>query len=778
MTVKRSRRPAWRWAAALLALPLLAACRLPVLAAPSDVPAEARAAYERGIASRDGGDAERALESFRAAIGRAPEFVEAHRAYQNLLLGRHRRGQLINEYQRFLAEAPGSAPRRYLLARLWSDARRQREGFERALQADPGLYFGHVGSGYAALELEDAEGAAGAFRRARALRPERTEAAQGLLRVLLARGAAEDLEEGLEIAHDILARDDQDLLARRVLLAQALAEGQAREACRGALRCALEVPGDEAADLALGMLARAGAPPDFDLARVLLASAPGEHQGAGWLLLCAFVEERAGDPRAALLRVERAPPADACLESVSSLRRRLLLETGRLKAYLEEVFSRRYAAGFRLGDGGAAAAALAAVRAELDSGIPRGARAEEAVRALCRLGLVEAAILLADECLEADPGARGVALLRDEALRHRAFVVLLRDHFTKLYEAGEEPALEEVIGDLRRLARECLGEDIVDPVVVREYFLIGAFLDPDPRSGSGLARYFDRFGTFFVVGKRPWEGPEAFALERIADGREEVAGRDVYRVVGEHLLIPSRTEHAGGEIAGFAFDTFIALNADRARSGAEAARSLWERSAGAGSELLDDPLLAAADRAERLDVREPLSLAARATFRCFDAWLSAGRPAEQYAGLMLDCVEAHEQAHIQDAARFLPLWADLGRKLGLLWGLRFSPARVEAWLEERAQAQALAHASSPLAVLAATAPLLPLSAAAAPHVRGYQDLTRRLVLEVEEHPGAYPEIDLRYAILAQLDRLGDAGLRRLGQSVLAADQRPPTGTSP
>lgn len=768
MCVKRARGPALACAAALLALPLLLSCRLPVLPASRDVPGEARAAYERGIASREGGDSERALESFRAAIGRAPEFVEAHRAYQNLLLGRHRRGQLVNEYQRFLAEAPGSAPRRYLLARLWSDAQRQLEGFEQALRADPGLYFGHVGSGYAALDLDDAERAASAFRRALALRPERVEAVQGLLRALLARGDPDDIEEQIEIANDILERDEHDLMARRVLLAQALAEGKAREACQAAVQTALEAPGDEAAELALGMLARSGAPPDFDLARLFLASAAGAHAGAGWLVLRAFVEERAGDPRAALRLVQGALPADARLESVSALRRRLLLKTGRLAAHLDEVFSRRYAAGFRLGDGGAAAEALAAVRAQLGNGVLRGAQAEEAVRVLSGLGLVEAAVLLADDCLDADPGACGLALLRDEALRHRAFVALLCDHFTRLYEQEEEPALEEVIGDLRRISLECLGEDVVEPVILREYFPIGSFLDPDPQSGSGLARYFDRFGTFFMVGKRLWEGPEAYALERIADGREEIGGRTVYRVVGENLLIPSRTEHAGGEIAGFAFDTFIALNADRARSGAEAARSLWEGTAGDGRELLGDPLLAAADRAERLDVREPLSLAARAAFRCFDAWVGSGRLPEQFPGLLLDAVEAHEQEHIQDAARFLPFFQDLGRKLGLIWDVRFSPARAEAWLEERAQTAALAHAQSPLAVLAATAPLLPQESSAAPHVRGYQDLARRLVRAVEENPAAYPEIDFRYAILAQLDRLGDEGLRRLGESVLAA----------
>ncbi|MFG0315919.1 MAG: hypothetical protein ACF8XB_01500, partial [Planctomycetota bacterium JB042] len=473
-------------------------------------------------------------------------------------------------------------------------------------------------------------------------------------------------------------------------------------------------------------------------------------------------DERSGDPHGALLHVLSAPPEDARLESTGTVRRRLLLAAGAHDRWLEEVHARRYGAGFDLGDGGAAAATLASVAA---NGSPDAAT----VDALLRLGLVDGAIAFARAALTQDPGSAELRALLDEAERHRRFVAELGERFEAWYRGGDTPPMEAVLAELRELSVEVLGEDVVDPVVTKEYFPVGTFLDPDPARGGGLARYFDRFGTFFLVGRRTLGVPEAYALRRIAEARLAVDGTNVYRVVGEELVLPSRTEHFGGEIAGFAFETFIVLNVDRVRTTAAATLALHDDVFGRIDEFLADPPLRIETEDERTDLDEPLTLTARAHLRALRSHLEAGGTEATLPGLLLDAVETHERAHIRDAARFLPLFDDLGTKVSLLGRHGFSPANVEAWLEERAQAVAMADAASPMAVLAATAAMLPGRLSAPPHSQGYHDLLARMVREVVEHPDRYPEIDRDASVLPQLDRLGNEGLRALARRLLAEE---------
>lgn len=742
------------------------ACRvIPPAGAPRDVPPDARTDFQTGVRHEQSGEARRALDAYREAIGRSPEYVDAHRAYQNLLLGRRRRGRLLDEYREFLAAAPGSAPRRYLLARLWSDPHRQLDGFEAALRADPRLYFGHIGIGYATLEIGDRDRSEVAFRRALELEPERVEARHGLLRVLSTRVASETSPEPEALARRLLERDPGDALAQRVLLSRSIERGDGRDACREVVRFALATPTEAAAQLAHEVLSAYGTPADFDDARALLGHVPGR-DSSPWWRLGALVDERAGDPRGALQHVLATPPAVARLESTGRMRRRLLLAAGEFERWLDEVRERRYEVGFVTRDQGAAAARLAEVAAAADD----PARVASAVDALLRLGLVDGGIALGRAALGRDPANAELRGLLDEALRQRRFVAELSARFETFYRRAETPSLDQVLDVLRELSIEVLGEDVVEPVVTKEYFPVGTFLDPDPAHGGGLARYFDRFGTFFLVGRRTLGVPEAYGLRRIAEARTEVDGTSVYRVVGEDLVVPSRSEQFGGEIAGFAFESFIVLNVDRVRTIAAATVSLREDEFGLGDELLIDPPLRVDTPEERLDLDEPLTLAARSHLRALLAHLAAGGTERTLPGLLLDAVESHEQAHIRDAARFLPLFDDLGTKVSLLGSHGFSPANVEAWLEERAQAVALADADSPLAVLAATASMLPGRLSAPPHSQGYHDLLARMVREVAASPERYPTIDPEAAILGQLDRLGNEGLRALARLLLSDEQ--------
>lgn len=742
---------------------------LPAAAAPID--SGALSAFEQGLLHQRQGRSAAAAEAFLEACEMAPEFVDAHRAYQNVLLGQNRRGFLIRRYGQDLERQPDSASRRYLLARLWSDPHRQRDGFEEALAADPGLYFGYIGIGYASLELADLRRSEWAFRQAVRLEPTRLEGFHGLLRLLSARRDEASREERFQVASELLEIRPDDHLATRILLDRRLSDGDLSRACRDAVSFALRIRSAEAAQLAHDVLSNYATVADLERARVRLASVGRSPRDPTWIRLRLLVEERAGDPRGALGVLDRAPRVARRSGEMEKRRRQLLLQTGRLAEYLKAIRQHRYGAGLALAGDDAGEQQLLEIEALLEesAGRPAGERAATAIDSLFRMGLLEAGIALALDVLAADPDAESAQELLVEALNHRRFVAELNSLFEDVYREELSLSYDEAIDRIRALSADCFGRNVVDPVVTSSHFLIGQFLDPDPDSGCGLARHFDRFGAFVLIGQRTMAEAEAYILTRISAGGIHHAGRPIYRVVGEDLQVPSRTEFAGGEIAGFAFQTFIVLNADRARSTADYARMLWEQNQPEPAVLLEDPLLAlsaGADADERTDLSEPLSLAARTTYRAIDRFLAAGGKAGEYTGVVLDAVEAHERAHIDDADRFLPLSKNLGSKFGLLWRFGFSPTRIEAWLEERAQGVALRDAASPLTVLASTVTMLPSRDRSPPHSSAYHDLTAELVERIDDRLSAYPMIDPGFGILAQLDRLGDDALRRLARSIV------------
>ncbi|MFH0946095.1 MAG: hypothetical protein V2A76_12920, partial [Planctomycetota bacterium] len=494
--VKPGRSTALLWTCLAL---LGTGCRVAPVGPAVPIPEDAITAWSRGLELAGEGKSDKALASFRRAIDQAPEFVDAHREFQNLLLGRYRRGQLIREYQQFLARSPGSAPRRYLLARLWSDPSRQLEGFEAALSADPDFFFGHVGVGYVALELGDLSQAENAFRRAMELEPERVEGAHGLLRVLSLRRDRGSQEAQAELATRLFERDESDFLAKRVLCARQLAEGEASRACRESVRFALEYPTIDAAQLVHDTLGNYGTPADFDFASALLTGVRLPNRDSlAWLRLRALVESRAGNPLEVLHEVGQAPPPMARTEEVSSLRRDLLLRCGRLEEYLGEIHQRRYRSGLDLDGEEETRLLLEGVIHLLGSegGLESAEEAESAVDALLRIGLLGAGIQLARTSLRLHPSAAGLRAELDRAIHHRRFVAELKEYFAELYRKGDSIDFDDVMDDIRELSIACLGENVVDPVVTREYFPIGVFLDPDPAKGGGLSRYFDSFGIF------------------------------------------------------------------------------------------------------------------------------------------------------------------------------------------------------------------------------------------------------------------------------------------
>lgn len=739
----------------------------------STAPPLARDRFSEGIAYELKGDRARAEASYRAAIDAAPGFVEAHRAYQNLKIAEGFHGRLRNEYRRRLAVDENDPVAIYLMGRLHSDVAAQHEACARAVAAAPGFYYGWIGLGHTAIELRDPRTATIAFEKAIELDPNRSEAWRGRLRQLERTLGDEARARAVEVAKKLRAIDPFDSDATRVLAERAIEEKRRDDAVRDIVTFAVESADPAAANLLRDFFSRHGVDGEFERLRDIFAPFSDERAAAAdWRRVLAWLEERAGDPRAALALLDSFHGSSDPRE-LRLTRRRLAITNGDYERALRDVVADRFESGFALED----KTNELELRALLESPLRenRGKDATACIDTLNRNGLLELAIALGSELLREDPTNRELRDRVTRSIAHRRFVAELHTFFDRSYASqdGDQTEFDAFVRAVRRISRDCLGEDVVEPVVRREYVAIGSFLDPDPEHGSGLARYFDRFGQFLVVGQRALGGIDGYLLTKIGSRRIEQGGKPVLRVLGEELLIPSRIEAKGGEIAGFALETFIVLNVDRARAAAERTRRAWnDRVTAASSEpgALEDEIELAASPAERVALSEPGSVVLRTLLRSYGAFLgNGGRPAE-YDGLMLDAVETHERAHIADAHEFLPLFDDVSRKVGILAENGFSGANVEAWLEGRAQLEALAAAADPRIALAELLRDLPSRVSSPPHSVGYYDVAEQLVQLIEESGSSTPEIDLSRVIVQQLDRLPPERIRGLAKRLLERER--------
>jgi hypothetical protein len=234
----------------------------------------------------------------------------------------------------------------------------------------------------------------------------------------------------------------------------------------------------------------------------------------------------------------------------------------------------------------------------------------------------------------------------------------------------------------------------------------------------------------------------------------------------ENLRSPSYLQYRGGAIAGAALGTFVFLDLDPIRRDANAAVVLYRRFGEHSERFLDPCATPAETEAERVDLMEPLDLAARFRFRSYQEAVLRGESEEAYLRSAIQAVLCHEQTHLDDASRFLPLGKDLLGKLWILVSSGFSLRKVEAWIEQRAQIMALATADDPFAVMAVTSSYLPPSDnPITSHGRGYVTLVERIVNRVAAQPDRYPQLRQDRNLLQQLALLNADQLHEIGRAL-------------
>lgn len=726
--------------------------------------------FEQGVTAQQQDRRGAALAAFKAACEDSPDFVDAHRAYQNLKLLEGRSGDLLVEYGDRLRREPESAIAQYLYSRLSSDATEQVRGFERALEIDPDFYFARVGLGHALTQSRRPTRAAQEFEAALRIDASRAEAWRGRLRILMRRPGDEAKERRTQIGKRILELDPTDTAAMRAVIEASIEDHRDDDAFESALRFLMQTRAPGAPQLLLDVLKRQGTSERIDRARAMIAAeSRAPLDDADWLELLVFLEQRSGDPRAALRWIDSATEDVRASYRVRTLRREMLLSIGAFDRYLDDLIDSRFSAGFELDRGRSEAELRDVRRAAFVEGID-AADARRYFDVMLRHGLTELAIEYARARLEATPTDGELRLRLREALGHRRFVTELAAYFREQYrDSTPKASFDEFVATARRLSQECFGRDVVDPVVTKDFFPIGSFLDPDPSHGSGLARHFDRYGQFFLVGSLTIGSLDGYLLRRIAETRPEIDGRSVYRVAGEELLIPSRVESLGGQIAGFAFETFIVLNVDRARDTAERTRAIYETHEELQPSILDDAIEGVTDPDSAVRISEPASVQLRTWYRAYADFLSSGGQPAAFAGDVLDSVEVHERTHIRDARELLPIYEDLPDKIAVIARKGFSFDNVQAWLEARAQAVALVGAKHPRLVLAEILRYAADREMSPPHSIGYHDMLAALVKRIAAEPEKYPDIRQDGVIVQQLDRLSDEQLRALGKRLLEVE---------
>lgn len=304
----------------------------------------------------------------------------------------------------------------------------------------------------------------------------------------------------------------------------------------------------------------------------------------------------------------------------------------------------------------------------------------------------------------------------------------------------------------------------------------------------GLAALCARLGRFGIFGQLAGESaPDGTLLQRIRvewrEGRLLGAPWSGTIVLCEGSDVAPRVARRGANIAGAALHEGYWLDIDSLRGDRDAwaavEREFLDSADGQRlARALDARGLALtthgvqARRAERRDVGMLLGQSERLRLAVLRD-RSAARPADaprRAAGLVsldeiVEVTGLHEQAHLCDRARFLPISSNLGRVMGLLLSVGFSPSAVARRLEYRAELGALAEAADPRVVLVSILASVEAGGSATPHAAGYRELLEDFVATLDRdlaaHPQRWPTLDPERTLIHQVHTLGPEEVRRV-----------------
>lgn len=132
---------------------------------------------------------------------------------------------------------------------------------------------------------------------------------------------------------------------------------------------------------------------------------------------------------------------------------------------------------------------------------------------------------------------------------------------------------------------------------------------------------------------------------------------------------------------------------------------------------------------------------------------------------LLRVVERHEQGHLCDRTRFLPLARHWARAVGFAIQNGLSPARIARAVEYRAQLTALCAVEDPRLALAEVVDSVGGGSDVTPHAAAYEELLGDLLAELKGGLDAFPALDPEHLLIHQLPRLEPEQVRRVARDL-------------
>jgi len=757
------------------------------------------------LAARDG-SREQSLAAAEEALELAPRWVAPQRFLDDGLRADLLGPQALAEHFAALRESGTDAAASYLAGRL--EGREGAARFRRAVLSDPSLAWGYHGLAWAA-------GAKGRWQAAVAAEEvavrqardswERSYFTSALARYCRAAGDSEAAEKVLRarLEADDLHPGDADRLEHElclVLLARQEERAVRTVGYHRACRWLRSGRGGRTEARELLWTALAAEVTESTRARELELEDALQERG-DQVLLAEFLDGVGASGLARALRASAAADpatsdgAGARLPS-EARRRTAAFESGDVAAWVEAWLAEL--PGQVLRDGVPADERLAAVVSRARELGNNGAAPdfEPLARACLEAGWFEEVLLLTRRMAAHDVEA-ALALRRPAA-----GALALMAHVSELLraassddrrggeEAGELKGLDEVLAAARpwteRLASVWpraaeLHWNLADSPVLG-YGPAGRILHPGPHFNRvdeqegrgergapvpGWAAVWSALGRFGLFGESPARpGPEGVTLRVL-----HIEDR-----AGEHLGAPwegtvawcdgrdmgaALSVGGGGHVAGAALHQGYWIDVDVVRGSHRRWSEFHAEWLGAGvdRERADRALgvaavpLAAGDGPA--DWVAPLGESDRIRLA-----IGRDRGAAPALDELLANTAAHEEGHLCDRARFLPISRNLPRLIAFLFRAGFSPSGVMARLEYRAQLVALCEAADPRLVLVDTLAMVE-SEAAGPHATAYRRLVRNLLKALERRAADFPDIDLGGYLMHQLSRLEGEQLRGL-----------------
>ncbi len=808
----------------------VASCAAPAARREPAPPDEAVEAFARarGLRARGAGFGDPELGRALAEAGElAPDWVPPRRLEDDLLVAELRQVEALERRRTQRAQRPGDPGPAYLAARLEGGA--DTAAFEEALRVDRDFAWSLHGRAYG-LSLTRADGALlreawGAAMERAATPWEQAYMGHRLARTLQERGETADgvaVLDGLLEEPRLLAPDRAWLEAERAAMALRGADREGRRlAYETGLRLLREEPLDPGtARVLFGALAGADAASDPDRARLEGALAARDEPtriglrvellvARGELASARALASLSEDPALVAWARERADlpgygdrPAAAHGRWLAELPQQVLAEDGRPA----DPRLRR----------------LEGLAREAEARAQEPAAWEALGGGLLDAGWYAEAESVAARLAELDPAA-GLRL-REAARAGTALVTALEPRLEEV-ELGLEPVapgpartasgggLDDLLRRWAALAAEVSGEE--DPTARIEAWCEAPRLGPgglaelvhpgprfsaaDQRAGlgregepvPGLAAELDRRGRFAIVGRLFGQAPDAVVLRRLR----------VERRSGEHLGVPwsgtvvwgegvdvrTRPQRAGLSIGGAALHEGYWIDLAEVRPVQRRWDELRRRFAGdaadpdarrrielalgtRGLRLREGAGRPASRRRERRALVPTLGQADRVRLALLRERAAGGAllgevTLEEVAGVMA----IHEEGHLCDRTRFLPLAEHLPAALAFLLESGFAPRAIQERLEYRAELTALCEVPEPRLVLVDLLSAVDEDLSRLGHGPAYRrllgDLVRLLDEEREQEPAAWPELSEEHTLVHQLHRIGPERLRELGRTL-------------